>query len=82
MASSQTVEVQEARRTIVFTDGQRLELSNVTAFNNSGTWLRVWSDEGFFLLNTKKILYHQIQNSPHVNKADGHGSTQYSWYLS
>lgn len=70
MASSQTVEVNEKRRTVVFRDGQRLELSNVTGFNNSGTWLRLWSDEGFFLLNTKRINYHQIQNKPTVNEAD------------
>jgi len=64
------VEVNEPRRTIVFRDGQRLELSNVTAFNNSGTWLRVWADEGFFLLNTKRINYHQIQPNPRQNEAD------------
>lgn len=70
MASSQTIDTNESRRTIVFTDGQRLELSNVTAWNSSGTWLRIWADEGFIILNVKKILYHQIQNAPRVNEAD------------
>jgi len=70
MASSQTVEVEEARRSIIFTDGQRLELSNVTAFNASGTWLRLWSDEGYIVVNPKKILYHMIQKNPRQNEAD------------
>ena len=64
MASSQTVQVNEARRSIIFTDGHRLELSNVTSYNSSGTWLRIWSDEGFIIVNPKKILYHMIQNNP------------------
>jgi len=76
MASSQQVEVQESRRTIVFRDGQRLELSNVTAFNSSGTWLRIWSDEGFIILNTKLILYHQIQTAYRSDEADDMASVQ------
>jgi len=70
MASSQTVKVDEARRTIVFRDGQRLELSNVTAFNSSGTMLRLWSDEGFFMISPARINYHQIQYAPRQDEAD------------
>jgi hypothetical protein len=69
MASSQTVSVNEARRTVVFKDGQRLELSNVTAFNSSGTMLRLWADEGFFMLNTSRINYHQIQQAYRADEA-------------
>ena len=76
MASSQQVEVREARRTIVFRDGMRLELSNVTAFNSSGTWLRIWSDEGYFLLNPKRINYHQIQTAYRSDEADDMASVQ------
>ena len=70
MASSQHVTVKESRRTIVFTNGARLELSNVTGFNSSGTWLRIWSDEGFFLLNTENINYHQIQTAYRSDESD------------
>ena len=70
MASSQKITVDEARRTIVFTDGQRLELRNVTAFNSSGTWLRVWSDEGYIILDPAKILYHQIQPAYRTSESD------------
>lgn len=30
----------------------------------SGTWLRLWSDEGFSLLNPARILYHIIKDEP------------------
>jgi len=61
MAKSQQVKVQEKRRQIVFRDGQRLDLHNVTAFDPSGSWLRLWSDEGLTILNTDLILYHQVK---------------------
>lgn len=61
MAKSQQVEVNEKRRQIVFTNGERLDLHNVTAFDPSGTWLRIWSDEGMTLLNPDKINFHQIK---------------------
>jgi len=58
------VAVSEPRRTIVFDNGERLDLHNVTAFDPSGTWLRLWSDEGFSLLNPERILYHIIKDEP------------------
>ena len=61
MAQSQQVKVSEKRREIVFNTGQRLNLNNVTAYDHSGTWLRVWSDEGFTILNPDKILYHTVK---------------------
>ena len=60
MAKSSQVKVQESRRQVVFKSGQRLELHNVTAFDPSGTWLRIWSDEGLAILNTDSIEYHLI----------------------
>lgn len=61
MAKSQQVKVNETRRQIVFTNGERLDLHNVTTFDPSGTWLRLWSDEGVTILNTKNINFHQIK---------------------
>lgn len=54
--------VNEKRRQIVFTSGERLDLHNVTKFDPSGTWLRIWSDEGVTILNVNLILYHQIKD--------------------
>lgn len=45
----------EGRRTIVMASGNRLDLHNVTAFDCSGTFLRLWSEEGFTLINEKNI---------------------------
>lgn len=45
----------EPRRTIVMESGQRLDLHNVTGFDCSGTFLRLWSDEGFTMVNGSKI---------------------------
>lgn len=62
MAKSQQVKVNEKRREVVFVGGARLNLNNVTAFDPSGTWLRIWSDEGFTILNPDKILYHTVKS--------------------
>lgn len=51
------IPVNEPRRTIVMASGNRLDLHNVTAFDSSGTFLRLWSDEGFTLLNEANIDY-------------------------
>lgn len=61
MAQAQQVKVSEARREIVFTNTTRLNLHNVTAFDPSSTWLRIWSDEGFTILNPDHILYHTVK---------------------
>jgi len=55
------IEVKEERRTIVFKGGQRLELHNVTGFDCSTAWLRIWCDEGYLILNESAILYHTIK---------------------
>lgn len=61
MAQSQQIKVNEKRREIVFSTGARLNLNNVTAYDHSGTWLRVWSDEGLTILNPKEIFYHTVK---------------------
>lgn len=62
MAQSQQVPVSEKRREIVFITGQRLNLTNVVSYDHSGTWLRIWSDEGLTILNPDKILYHTVKS--------------------
>jgi hypothetical protein len=61
MAQSQQVPVKEQRRQIVFDTGERLDLHNVTAFDPSGQWLRIWSDEGLSILNPERILFHTVK---------------------
>lgn len=55
--SGATAFVSEAKRKIVFQSGNHLNLRNVTAFNSSGTFLRIWSDEGYILVNTPNVDY-------------------------
>ncbi|QPC44952.1 hypothetical protein HW532_20965 [Kaustia mangrovi] len=50
----------EQKRKIVFDNGDHLNLRNVTKINHMGTWLRFWSDEGFILVNPKRVLYYII----------------------
>ena len=50
----------EKKRKVVFLDGQHLNLRNVTKINHMGTWLRIWSDEGFVLIDPNKVLYYII----------------------
>lgn len=52
--------VLEKKRKIVFTNGHQLNLRNVTKINHMGSWLRIWADEGFVILDPDKILYHII----------------------
>lgn len=62
MAQSQQVTVEEKRREIVFINNARLNLTDVTAYDHSGTWLRIWSAEGLTILNPEKILYHTVKS--------------------
>jgi hypothetical protein len=52
--------VMELKRKIVFKDGSHLNLRNVRDFNPLGTYLRLWSDEGYILIREKSVLYHII----------------------
>lgn len=54
-------EVEESRRTIVYDNDARLDLHNVTAFDKTGTHLRLWCDEGIVITNPDRVLYHLIQ---------------------
>lgn len=63
------IEVNEVRRTIHFINGERLDLHNVTAFDSSGTWLRLWCDEGFVLLNTGLVLCHVVKGESRQDEA-------------
>jgi hypothetical protein len=51
------IEVKEAVRTVYFSDGAKASFNNVTSFNNSGSFLRLVSDEGYALVNTSNINY-------------------------
>lgn len=50
----------EKKRKIVFTNGDHLNLRNITKINHMGTWLRIWADEGFILVDPAKVNYHII----------------------
>lgn len=50
------IEVKEQTRRIVSRDGATVILHNVTALDNSGSWLRLWSDEGYVLVNPNNVL--------------------------
>jgi len=56
------IPVNEPRRTIVMKSGNRLDLHNITAFDCAGTFLRLWSDEGFVLINEKEIDWMICKN--------------------
>ena len=58
------IEVNEKRRTIMMDSGQRLDLHNVTAFDCSGSFLRLWCDEGFVLINEAKIDWMIVKGDP------------------
>ena len=51
----------EPRRTIVMKSGNRLDLHNVTGFDCSGTFLRLWSDEGFTMINEAEIDWMTVK---------------------
>ncbi len=63
------VSVNEARRTIWFNNGERMDLHNVTAFDSSGTWLRLWADEGYVLINTDLVLAHVVKPDSRSDEA-------------
>ncbi|ANJ20769.1 hypothetical protein HYO99_gp35 [Roseobacter phage RD-1410W1-01] len=58
------VEVKEPRRTIKMASGNKLELHNVTAFDCSGSFLRLWSDEGFTMINEANIDWMIVKGEP------------------
>ena len=63
------VTVNEPRRTIWFNNGERMDLHNVTAFDSSGTWLRLWADEGYVLLNTNLVMAHVVKGTTKTDEA-------------
>lgn len=52
--------VLELKRKIVFVNGAHLNLRNVTRIVTTGTWWRVWSDEGLNIIDPNKVLYATI----------------------
>lgn len=54
------IAVKEKKRKIYFSNGNQASLNNVTMFNGTGTFLRLQSDEGYILANTKNIDYMVI----------------------
>lgn len=50
------LEVKEEARRIVSVHGAEKILHNVTGFDNSGSWLRIYSDEGYVLVNPNNTL--------------------------
>ena len=50
------IPITESVRRIVSKDGHELRLHNVTMINNSGSWVRFQSDEGYVLVNPNNVL--------------------------
>jgi hypothetical protein len=57
------INVEEKKREIHFTGGRRLTLNNVKWFDNSGSFLRLESDEGYILANPTNIDYIVIPDA-------------------
>lgn len=55
------ITVDETERTVYFTDGAKATFKNVKWFNANGSFLRLGSDEGYVLLNTKNINYMVVE---------------------
>jgi hypothetical protein len=53
---STAIEVKESVRRIVSVTGAEKRLHNVTSVDNSGSWLRIQSDEGYVLINPDNVL--------------------------
>jgi hypothetical protein len=49
-------EVKETVRRVISTDGHEIRLHNVTSVDNSGSWLRIQSDEGYVIINPQNVL--------------------------
>jgi len=52
--------VKEKTRVIRFDNGTKLTLHNVVGVSNDDTTLGLMCDEGFVIINPKKVLYHLI----------------------
>ena len=51
----------EPRRTVVFDNGERLDLHGVEWFDPSGTYLRVKAAEGLAFINPDRVLFHLVK---------------------
>lgn len=50
------IPVKETHRRIVSVNGHTQMLNNVTEFNNTGSWLRLKSDEGYVIVNPENVF--------------------------
>ncbi len=50
------MQVNETLRRIVSKDGHEIRLTNVTDLNNTGSWVRLQSDEGYVIVNPANVL--------------------------
>lgn len=48
--------VKEQLRRVISTDGHELRLTNVTSINNTGSWTRLESDQGYVIINPANVL--------------------------
>lgn len=61
------MQVNEAVRRVVSKDGHTQVLTGVKTVDNSGSWLRMETDQGFVLVNSANVLMYIIKSN---NKAD------------
>lgn len=62
----------EARRSIMMKSGNRLELHGVTAFDCSGSFLRLWAREGFVMINEAEIDWMIVKNEARPGDEEHH----------
>lgn len=48
--------VNETLRRVVSKDGHELRLTNVKSVDNTGSWVRLESDEGYVIVNPANVL--------------------------
>lgn len=60
--------VNEPLRRIIGASGHEVKLTNVTAFNITGSWQRFKSDQGIVFVNPANVLAYTISN-PEPSKA-------------
>lgn len=53
---STEIKVDEVLRRVISAQGHEVRLHNVKSVDNSGSWLRLQSDEGYVLVNPSNTL--------------------------
>ncbi len=58
--------VSEEYREIMFDNGQKLKLLNISEVDNSGSYLRLITEDEYYLINSSRVLYHKLNKKDKV----------------